>query len=167
MVDMAKSFLGHWVTILDRSDSLDGHYRTMGIGFIKRQIMNRLSVPLTFFLENEGTVIHTHIHTPLGLRHMRADLTGETTLDVDPDCGIWYGQTPEVIDFSIPWYCDGKPVRAFEQARVNENVGTSMETKVILPDADHGTILLYNFKMIPKDGGETHTADRILKFVRD
>eukprot|EP01068_Selenidium_serpulae_P003270 Selendium_serpulae@DN2965_c0_g1_i4.p1 len=50
-VRLASAECGHWITIIERSQSLDAQYKHMGLSYMKRSIMNRIAVPLTFFLE--------------------------------------------------------------------------------------------------------------------
>lgn len=163
---LASAEYGHWVTMVERSQSLDQQYKLMGLSYMKRSIMNRLAVPLTFFPEKNKTVIHIHVHTPIGIRHMHNDLTGKPAIDDDPDCGFWEGVT-SVIDYSVPWYCGGNPVRALRQRRTNPKVGLCLETRCVLPDAKEGKIMLFNFVLYPaKDPNNPISTDRILKCVR-
>lgn len=162
---LARAEEGHWVTILERSQSLDVQYKHMGLNYMKRAIMNRLSVPLTLFLEADDTIIHVHVHTPIGIRHMRADITGQPIIDEDPDCGAWEGVS-SVVDYSIPWFCNGTPVRALRQKRHNKKVGTIIETRCILPDDAEGKIMLMNFALhAAKDPGNPIYTDRILRYI--
>eukprot|EP01071_Lankesteria_metandrocarpae_P008393 Lankesteria_metandrocarpae@DN4953_c0_g1_i4.p1 len=98
----ARSLCGKWVTMLERSDSLDDQMKHVGIGKLKRIIMNRLAVPLDIFLEKEDSILHTHLLTPLGIRHMVCDLHGGSFVDEDPDAGQWEG-TARMVNYSIPW----------------------------------------------------------------
>lgn len=165
---IAKACCGRWVTILERSESLDTQYRHLGLGPLKRAVMNRMAIPLTMFLEDDDTVLHCWIHTPLGTRHMRSSLLGEEVVDEDTDVGIWRGVT-QVVNYSIPWYCNGTPVRALQQVRQNSERGLCIETRCILPDAKETKVMLFNFSMIPRQTHPTSpcplllSADRILR----
>lgn len=161
MLAIAKACQGYWVTIVDRSESLDMQYRALGLGTLKRSVMNRIAVPITMFLEENDTILHNWLHTPLGIRHMCTNLHGLESEDNDPDAGIWHG-TAEVVDWVVP-LCS-KPVRAIRQTRFSEKVGKSIETRVILPDTQEGKICFYNFAMEPKGKSEKYSANRILKY---
>lgn len=163
---IANACSGRWETIVERSESLDPQYRCIGLGMIKRAVMNRLAIPLTMFLEENDTLLHCWIHTPLGIRHMRSNLLHQESIDYDPDAGKWTGVT-HITDFSIPWFCNGKPVRAIQQRRTNPKIGTCVETRCILPDSIEGKIMLFQFLMIPSSKREKDElkADRILKYL--
>lgn len=165
---LCQSMVGHWVTQMERSQSMDAQFKTMGITYVKRCVMNRLAVPLTIRMEENNTMMHVYIHTPLGLRHMNSDLTGKPFSDDDPDCGVWEGKMG-VVDFSIPWFCGGKTVRALQQIRTNKKINaTQIETRVLLPHKDDGKIMLFNFVMYPNnDESKKQTADRILLYIND
>lgn len=163
---IALACCGTWETILDRSETLDPQYRLLGLGMLKRAVMNRLAVPLTMFLEDEDRVLHCWVHTPLGIRHMCSNLQHQESVDDDPDAGKWTGVT-HAIDYSIPWYCNGKTVRAIQQIRHNVKIGTSIETRCILPDPVEGKVMLFSFVMKAKGKAEKDklSADRILKYT--
>lgn len=162
---LAVACSGCWETILDRSESLDPQYRCLGLGMVKRGVMNRLAIQLTMFLEENDSILHCWIHTPLGVRHMRSNLHHQESVDQDPDAGVWSGVT-HVVDMSIDWYCNGKPVRAIQQIRDNKKVGRAVETRCVLPDATEGKIMLFQFVMFPKDKPDHKLkADRILKYL--
>lgn len=155
--------------MLERSESLDAQYRHLGLNALKRAVMNRIAIPLTMFLEEKNTILHCWIHTPLGVRHMRSSLLGEEVIDEDSDVGAWRGLT-QVVNYSIPWFCNGTPVRALQQVRQNSERGTCIETRCILPDALETKIMLFNFSMIPKLSDTfsssppiTLSADRLLR----
>lgn len=115
---------------------------------VKRAIMNRLAVPLTMFLEDNDSILHCWVHTPLGIRHLRSNLHHRESVDVDPDAGRWSGVT-HVVDFHIPWYCNDRPVRAIQQIRTNPAIGTCVESRCILPDATEKKVMLFQFVMFP------------------
>eukprot|EP00918_Siedleckia_nematoides_P025594 GHVU01055268.1.p1 GENE.GHVU01055268.1~~GHVU01055268.1.p1 ORF type:complete len:344 (+),score=41.45 GHVU01055268.1:268-1299(+) len=167
MVTICRVLEGHWVTVLERSENMDDQFRHLGISVVKRAVLNRISMALTFFLEKDDTMLHLHLHTPMGIRHMAANLQGESFKDEDPDVGIWEG-TARVVDYYVPWLCSS-PVRAFQQTRSNQKVGTIIETRVVLPDDALGRVALINFTLIPWQGGgkaaSTMRADRILRYV--
>eukprot|EP01069_Polyplicarium_translucidae_P005137 Polyplicarium_translucidae@DN2726_c0_g1_i1.p1 len=163
---VSRPMCGHWVTMLDRSNSMDEQYKAMGVAYYKRVVMNRLAVQLTVFLEKDDTVLHIHVHTPLGIRHMLCNITGAEFQDSDPDCGVWYA-TAKVVDFTVPWFCNGKPVRALQQQRYNPRCGRIVESRCVLPDKAQGRVLLLNFRMYPNSGEErVIVADRVLKLVQ-
>lgn len=112
------------------------------------------------------SIASCHSHSS-GIRHLRSNLCHEECTDDDPDAGRWTGIT-HIVDFSIPWYCDGKPVRAIQQRRSNPKVGTSIESRCVLPDEKEGKVMLFQFLMIPKGKTEKECclkADRVLKYL--
>jgi len=162
----SHSILGNWVTILERSDSLDPQMQYLGIGKIKRSVMNRLAVPFLAQMEGGDKVLHCQIFTPLGPKHMNAALDGSEMWDDDADVGKWSG-IARMVDFHVPWFCNGRPVRAFQLKRNNVKFGECYETRVVLPDKDEGRILLYNLHLFPLDKTKAPIrVDRILKFVK-
>lgn len=166
---IANAMCGHWVTVLDRSESLDPQFKIMGINYIKRSVMNKLAVPLTLKIEKNDTVLHVYVHTPLGLRHMESNLCGEYFYDDDVDCGRWEGKMA-VVDYSIEWFCGGKTVRALQQVRENKKINaTQIETRCVIPDLkEGGKMMLFNFKIYHNnDKNKVYVADRILKYVSD
>eukprot|EP01054_Gregarina_sp_Poly1_P008663 Gregarina_sp_Poly_1__8662@NODE_515_length_7812_cov_238_903163_g409_i0_p3_GENE_NODE_515_length_7812_cov_238_903163_g409_i0NODE_515_length_7812_cov_238_903163_g409_i0_p3_ORF_typecomplete_len378_score17_78_NODE_515_length_7812_cov_238_903163_g409_i062197352 len=164
LVVHAKSILGTWVTILERSQSLDEHMTYVGIGKMKRMIMNKLSIPFTAVLEKNDTLLHAWITTPVGQKHTHASLIGEETFDQDSDLGDWTALT-SIVDYSIDWFCEGKSVRAMQMERKNPTLGLCYETRVVLPDAIEGKVLLYNFTLHPPptSGKPVLKVDRLFK----
>lgn len=135
----------------------------IGLGKLKRAVMNRLAVPFTAQLEQDDTVLHSWISTPLGPKHMHASLIGREIIDEDQEVGTWTG-IAKMIDFARPWFCGGRPFRALQLLRTSSKFGTAYETRVILPDPEERKIMLFNITIIPK---ELHKppiiVDRILK----
>lgn len=162
MLAIAKACQGYWVTIVERSESLDLQYRALGLGTLKRSVMNRIAVPITMFLEENDTILHNWLHTPLGIRHMCTNLHGLESEDNDPDAGLWKG-TATVVDWVVPSLCS-RPIRAIRQTRFSDKVGKSIETRAIIPDEQEGKICFYNFAMEPKGKTEKYSANRILKW---
>lgn len=162
----AKSILGSWVTILERSQSLDEHMTYVGIGKMKRMVMNKLAIPFTAVLEDSDTLLHAWITTPVGQKHTRSSLIGKQTFDQDSDLGDWTATT-SVVDYKVEWFCTAQPVRAMQMERTNPKLGLCYETRVVLPDKAEGKILLYNFTVHPppNSGKGTLKVDRIFKFV--
>eukprot|EP01057_Protomagalhaensia_wolfi_P000839 Protomagalhaensia_wolfi_Nauph_80__838@NODE_1485_length_1506_cov_1198_683708_g1151_i0_p1_GENE_NODE_1485_length_1506_cov_1198_683708_g1151_i0NODE_1485_length_1506_cov_1198_683708_g1151_i0_p1_ORF_typecomplete_len336_score36_50_NODE_1485_length_1506_cov_1198_683708_g1151_i02121219 len=164
---LAKSIVGTWVTILERSQSLDEHMTYVGIGKMKRVIMNKLAIPFTAELRENDTLLQGWITTPVGQKHTRASLVGKETFDADADLGDWTAIT-KVVDYSIAWFCDGKSVRAMQMERRNPKLGLCYETRVVLPDQAEGRVLLYNFTMHPPEesGKAKMSVDRIFKSTK-
>lgn len=166
---IAKECCGRWVTILERSDSLDAQYRLLGLGAMKRAVMNRLAVPLTLFLEENDTILHCWVHTPLGIRHMRSSLIGKELVDDDVDVGTWAGTT-QVVDYSIPWFRNGASVRVLQQAKRNPKVGVCVETRCVLPDVQEEKVMFFHIALSPNATRSTPhpkalTASRILRYI--
>eukprot|EP01053_Blabericola_migrator_P002275 Blabericola_migrator_1__2274@NODE_1629_length_4140_cov_9_186840_g1061_i0_p2_GENE_NODE_1629_length_4140_cov_9_186840_g1061_i0NODE_1629_length_4140_cov_9_186840_g1061_i0_p2_ORF_typecomplete_len293_score16_26_NODE_1629_length_4140_cov_9_186840_g1061_i032274105 len=158
----AKSICGHWITIMDRSDSLDAQMQHVGISRMKRAVMNRYTVPFTAILINNETILKSWIGTPLGPKYMHASLVGNEIVDEDNEVGTWAG-IASMVDLSIPWFCGGNPVRALQLRRTNPTLGLAFETRVVLPDAQEGKIMLFNIKLYPHDKPPIF-VDRILRF---
>eukprot|EP01053_Blabericola_migrator_P007318 Blabericola_migrator_1__7317@NODE_3720_length_1556_cov_671_147750_g2309_i0_p1_GENE_NODE_3720_length_1556_cov_671_147750_g2309_i0NODE_3720_length_1556_cov_671_147750_g2309_i0_p1_ORF_typecomplete_len344_score33_31_NODE_3720_length_1556_cov_671_147750_g2309_i0801111 len=164
LLAQAKSMLGSWITILERSQSLDEHMTYIGVNRMKRMIMNKIAIPFTAVLEDKDTLLHAWITTPVGQKHTQASLIGRETLDQDGDLGDWTAKT-SVVDYSVSWFCGGKPVRAMQMERKNPKFGLCFETRVVLPDATEGKILLYNFTVHPPEysGKGMLTVDRLFR----
>eukprot|EP01055_Gregarina_sp_Pseudo9_P004812 Gregarina_sp_Pseudo_9__4811@NODE_502_length_2690_cov_180_804979_g473_i0_p1_GENE_NODE_502_length_2690_cov_180_804979_g473_i0NODE_502_length_2690_cov_180_804979_g473_i0_p1_ORF_typecomplete_len360_score74_62Lipocalin/PF00061_23/0_12_NODE_502_length_2690_cov_180_804979_g473_i012842363 len=162
----AQSIVGSWITMLERSQSLDEHMTYVGIGKMKRMVMNKLSIPFTAILEDGDTLLHAWITTPVGQKHTRSSLVGKQTFDQDSDLGDWTAST-SIVDYSIEWFCAGRTVRAMQMERHNPKLGLCYETRVVLPDQAEGKILLYNFTLHPppNSGKNSLTVDRLFKFV--
>lgn len=137
----------------------------LGIGKMKRMVMNRLAIPLTAVLENDKTLLNCWISTPSGDKHTHSSLIGETTYDEDSDLGNWTAVT-SIVDYSIEWFCGGRFVRAMQMKRTSEKFGVAYETRAVLPDPKEGKILLYNVTIHPnvKSRKMMH-VDRIYKFI--
>jgi len=143
---------------------MDSQFKLLGLNIVKRAVMNRLAIPMTCCLENEGRDLRCWLHTPIGVRTMMCNLQGTVTVDDDPDCGQWEG-TAKAVDHSIPWFCNGKPVRALQQTRISKKLGTVVDTRCVLPDEKEGKIMYYNITMIPKsDSSKRVSSDRVLKY---
>ena len=140
--------MGRWVTILERSGSLDAQMAHVGIGKMKRMVMNRLAIPLTAVLDENSTLLRCWISTPVGDKHTSSSLIGENTYDTDADLGSWTATT-KIVDYKCAWFCSERPIRAMQMKRTNDSFGTAFETRAILPDADEGKILLYNITIYP------------------
>jgi len=163
-LNVARGLCGYWVTLLDRSHPMDGHFKMLGLSMVKRAVMNRLAIPLSCYLEESNTIMRCLLHTPLGVRSMNCSLIGNVASDDDPDCGYW-DCTAKVVDYVIPWYCDGVPVRALQQTRKNKRVGTLIDTRCVLPDKHEGKVMFYNITIIPHaPNSKRLSADRILKY---
>lgn len=169
MLEIAKACCGRWITILERSESLDAQYRILGISTLKRAVMNRLAITLTLFLEENDTLLHCWVHTPLGIRHMRSSLVGKEVVDDDPDAGRWTGVT-QAVNYSISWFPNGSPVRALQQVRRNPKIGVCVETRCVISDPQEGKVMFFNVCLTPH--GKTSTtsqkafsATRILRYV--
>eukprot|EP01053_Blabericola_migrator_P007029 Blabericola_migrator_1__7028@NODE_3562_length_1677_cov_544_686957_g2213_i0_p1_GENE_NODE_3562_length_1677_cov_544_686957_g2213_i0NODE_3562_length_1677_cov_544_686957_g2213_i0_p1_ORF_typecomplete_len340_score48_77Ribosomal_L24e/PF01246_20/1_8e03Ribosomal_L24e/PF01246_20/0_21_NODE_3562_length_1677_cov_544_686957_g2213_i02101229 len=151
LVIQARSILGTWITMLDRSQSLDEQMTYVGINRMKRMVMNKLAIPFTAVLEENDTLLHAWITTPVGLKHTHASLVGKETFDKDGDLGDWTAIT-SVVDYPVKWFCESKCVRAMQMERKNPKLGLCYETRVVLPDAAEGKILLYNLTLHPPEG---------------
>lgn len=158
----SEALLGVWVTLLDRSHSLDAQMMHVGIGKIKRMVMNKLAIQFTATLNPEKTLLDCWISTPSGDKHTRSSLVGEETFDQDGDLGDWTART-SMVNYSRPWFCNGKSFRAMQMKRENPKLGTAYETRALLPDSKEGVILLYNITMYPPNDKPKMEVDRIYK----
>lgn len=163
MLIHARSICGDWTTMLDRSETLDVQMQYIGLPRFKRAIMNRYRVPFGAELVDDEEVLHCWIGTPLGNKDMHADLLGGNMTDHDNEVGVWEGRA-KMIDFSIPWFCNGKPVRALQMKRICKQIGVGYETRVILPDEREGKILLFHVALFPYDDTKPPIfVNRVLK----
>lgn len=148
-----------------RSQSLETQMQYIGLAKFKRAIMNRYTVPFGALLEREDTLLRCWIGTPLGNKYMHADLLGGAYTDVDREVGTWTG-VAKMVDMSIPWFCQGRPVRALQLKRISNELGTAYETRVVLPDIEEGRIMLFNIALYPPNTNPPIFVDRILKFLK-
>lgn len=138
----------------------------VGIGKMKRMVINRLAIPLTARLIENDTLLDAWISVPTGDKHTTASLIGNETSDSDGDLGDWTATT-SMVDYSCSWFCEGRLIRAMQLERHNPKFGTAFETRVIVPDEKEGKVLIYNVTMRPlgKDSRPI-IADRIYRFDR-
>jgi hypothetical protein len=153
-IELGKACCGYWKTITERSESLDAHYRALGINAIKRSIMNRLCFCLTLFLEKNDTILHCLVHTPFGVRHMRNDLLGNEIEDIDVDMGAWKGVT-DVSSDCVPTLNNNMPFRVLRQIRKSDKLGLCIETRSVLPDEENGKIMYFSVTLHPRSAPES------------
>ncbi|EZG44801.1 hypothetical protein GNI_143540 [Gregarina niphandrodes] len=161
----ARAICGRWLTVVERSDSLDPQMVYVGIGKMKRMVMNRLVIPLGAELVDGGETLKVWIETPVGNKITHASLVGKETFDADGDLGDWTAKS-YVTDYAWIKFCNGKEFRALQMQRENPKLGTAFETKAVLPDNEFGKILLYNITIQPPAGSSQSTisVDRVYKY---
>eukprot|EP00922_Rhytidocystis_sp_ex-Travisia-forbesii_P003246 GHVS01004755.1.p1 GENE.GHVS01004755.1~~GHVS01004755.1.p1 ORF type:complete len:572 (+),score=83.29 GHVS01004755.1:148-1863(+) len=146
---LSRLAVGKWETLLQRSNPLDPLFKSFGIAYIKRIVVDRLSIPVTITLQGEDSVLDMLVHLPMGNRHMRWALDGSSTLEEDPDCGTWTGYI-RCCELRLPWVSDGAPFRALQQVRTHAKIGEVHETRAIVPDSKFGRVLYLNYTLFPK-----------------
>lgn len=160
----ASAIQGRWVTILDRSESLDKQMIHVGINRMKRMVMNRLAIPLVASMVDDGRVLRVTIETPTGNKHTHASLVGEETYDEDADMGNWTAMT-RIVDYTHTAFCT-RSFRAMQLERTSSNLGRCLETRAVIPDPIEGKVLLYNVNIIPKEEGKQQiNVTRFCKYV--
>eukprot|EP00922_Rhytidocystis_sp_ex-Travisia-forbesii_P003241 GHVS01004746.1.p1 GENE.GHVS01004746.1~~GHVS01004746.1.p1 ORF type:complete len:603 (+),score=83.67 GHVS01004746.1:440-2248(+) len=146
---LSRLVVGKWETLLQRSNPLDPLFKSFGIAYIKRIVVDRLSIPVTLTLQDNESVLDMLVHLPMGNRHMRWALDGSSTLEEDPDCGTWTGYI-RGCELRLPWVSDGTPFRALQQVRTHSRIGEVHETRAIVPDSKFGRVLYLNYTLFPK-----------------
>lgn len=160
---LSRLILGRWETLLHRSNPLEPLFKSFGISYIKRVVVDRLAIPLTITLQGVRD-LDMLIHLPIGNRHMRWALDGSRTIEDDPDCGTWRGYVRSV-ELDLSWV-EGS-CRALQQVRTHAKIGEVHETRAVLPDDKHGRILYLNFALFPKSNpSDRVNVTRILKPIK-
>eukprot|EP00921_Rhytidocystis_pertsovi_P012025 GHVQ01019466.1.p1 GENE.GHVQ01019466.1~~GHVQ01019466.1.p1 ORF type:complete len:591 (-),score=158.34 GHVQ01019466.1:1168-2697(-) len=109
-LSLGRAMVGRWETVLSLSDPLEPLFKRIGVGYIKRAIVDRLAILLTVTVNeqhnNDGQgdsqpSLHATVHLPFGSRQMVWTLDGSVTVEHDPDCGTWEGYT-RTADVTLP-----------------------------------------------------------------
>eukprot|EP00921_Rhytidocystis_pertsovi_P022129 GHVQ01035397.1.p1 GENE.GHVQ01035397.1~~GHVQ01035397.1.p1 ORF type:complete len:1216 (-),score=347.08 GHVQ01035397.1:309-3722(-) len=159
MIKLGLLMLGKWETLLSRSDPMEPMFKVFGISYFKRVLFDKLAIPLSVTLLGVDC-LHVCVHLPVGNRQMVWSLDGCETIDNDPDCGKWIGIV-RVVD--IPLEGIGQ-CRALQQVRTHAKIGVVHETRAIVPDVEHGRVLLLNYTLFPKSNpSKTVNVLRVLK----
>lgn len=147
----AKAICGRWQTMLDRSESLDAQMAFVGIGKMKRMVMNKLQIQFCAILKEEEGLLESYIVTPAGNKNSTASLKGKETIDADSDLGDWTAET-RMVNFAHPKFCDGRATfRAMQMKRYNKKLNTiAFETRAVLPDKSEDRVLLYAITLVPQ-----------------
>lgn len=170
---LGLALTGHWITDKVRCDNIEPQFKFLGIPYIKRSILSSIAIPVTIFCEDyrdeKFNWIHQWLHTPLGLRHIKWKRNGYST-DTDPDAGSWGGKV-RIINAKLPGDLCIKAIQRHTSRPANPSAGLLIETRFVLPDLQHGKILVLHYSTYPRalshndfTTGAMHIT-RVCKFV--
>ncbi|KAJ1608041.1 putative fatty acid binding protein [Cryptosporidium canis] len=136
---------GSWQLIYEESDDMDQFLQKIGVGIIKRRVVNRGNFTLKVEIPRED-LLTIKIEPFFGpSQTMNWDLTGEVFVENNTEVGTWKNKV-EFIQFEHE-KTNNKPVTAISMTRESENLpGKVVETRWTQPGSEYSKIKYIRYR---------------------
>ncbi|PPS94421.1 fatty acid binding protein [Cryptosporidium hominis] len=157
-----QDLVGSWQIISEESDNMEQFLQKIGVGMLKRKVINKGSYTLKVEISNEKLLL-IKIEPFFGpTQILNWDLSGEIFIEKNPEVGIWRNRV-EFIEFKHE-KTNNQLVTAICMTRESENLpGKVIETRWTQPGDKNTKIKFIRYRFIDEFGKCTIDVFRAFK----